>query len=496
MNTTIAMQVCNKAVTAEVGCEYSMPDYQPEVRRLLRVQATVLPPAAYVGAGRAEFAGTVRYDVLYSGNDGGLYSVSMAENYELSAPLDKDADVDYSDDISAFCHIEPEVLTGRVTAPRKLSVRCRLRGNIKAFGQHRLVERMHGRVPEGIERLVGETTCGRLTRSASETVTLSDELPPMDGNVRVISCDAVGTVSEMQPTAEGVGCRGEMAVKLMTCADGEDTTPTVTIRRLPFNVMVPADDFTPATDCFGRVCCTELSTEVAEDGRILCDMTAVVTVEGQENIPVTYTADLYSTECDSSAVYADHTFPTASRCLSGNFTQSVYEPLASFDLEPDCEVLDVCATASATNIAFDKNKWLFTGETHLLLLTRVGDEYASHELTLPFRYETEGEGGDLALAEADIQMTSARARVEGGRLGLECEMSITARLCTAATLTALAEATFGDPVEKPTDLLIAYPAHNETLWSLAKRYHAPLSTFSSMSPDTVLAKGEGIVVFE
>ena len=113
-----------------------------------------------------------------------------------------------------------------------------------------------------------------------------------------------------------------------------------------------------------------------------------------------------------------------------------------------------------------------------------------------FRYETEGEGGDLALAEADIQMTSARARVEGGRLGLECEMSITARLCTAATLTALAEATFGAPVEKPTDLLIAYPAHNETLWSLAKRYHAPLSTFSSMSPDTVLAKGEGIVVFE
>ena len=63
-NTTIYLPICDKTVTAEAGCDYAMPDYQPEVRRLLRVKTTLLPTTAYVGGGKAEFAGTVRYDVL------------------------------------------------------------------------------------------------------------------------------------------------------------------------------------------------------------------------------------------------------------------------------------------------------------------------------------------------------------------------------------------------------------------------------------------------
>ena len=72
INTTMFLPICDKTVTAEAGCEFSMPDYQPEIRRLLRVNATLLPPTSYVGAGKAEFVGAVRYDMLYSAADGGL----------------------------------------------------------------------------------------------------------------------------------------------------------------------------------------------------------------------------------------------------------------------------------------------------------------------------------------------------------------------------------------------------------------------------------------
>ena len=134
--------ICDKTVTAENTVEYSMPDYQPEIRRLLRVKTTIMPPSSYVGGGKAEFSGNVRYDVLYSGSDGGLYSVNFADNYELSAPIDNDSDIDYSDEMVSFCDVEPDSVVSRVIGPRKLNIRCRLHGHIRAYGSKSLDEKI------------------------------------------------------------------------------------------------------------------------------------------------------------------------------------------------------------------------------------------------------------------------------------------------------------------------------------------------------------------
>ena len=502
-NTTVYLPICDKVVTAEVGCDFSMPDYQPEIRRLLRVRATVLPPASYVGAGKAEFSGTVRYDILYSGNDGGLYSATTAENYELSAPLDKDAEVDYSDEIPVFCEVCAESVTGRVTAPRKMSLRCRLRGGIKAFGRHRLCERLLGEVPNGgVERLNGEGVCAVLTPRFSESFTLSEEVSVegKEGELRVICAEAVMTVAEAVAVEEGIGCRGDAVLKLTVCHEESDALPYAVTRRIPFAVTVPADRFEGLS--FRAVAqCVDISTEVTEGGRVLCDLSATVFAEGQGNVPVMYTADLYASRCESRAVYAEYRFPRAARCVCGNFTQSVYEPLSAYGLEDDCEVLDVSATAATQSVSYDRGKWVVSGESRVNLLLRTGDEYATHDIVLPFRYETDGEQGEPMLTAADVQMVTGRARVDGGRLGLECEMAVTARICTAESLTALTEAQFGEAVEMPTEMIVAFPARGETLWSLAKRYHIPVSTLVKLNsipaiPTAVLSEGEPVVVNE
>ena len=75
LNTnTEGMQIplCEKTVLTEVSGDFSLPDYQPEIKRLLRIRPCVLPAAPYAGAGNAEFSGTLDYYVLYMGNDGGL----------------------------------------------------------------------------------------------------------------------------------------------------------------------------------------------------------------------------------------------------------------------------------------------------------------------------------------------------------------------------------------------------------------------------------------
>ncbi len=490
MNIIIYLPLCTKTTTTELTSDFSMPDYQPEIRRLLRVRTTVTPPSSYVGAGRAEFAGAVHFHILYSGNDGALYSATTAENYEISAPIDRDSDVDFSDDILAFCDIEPEMTVGRVTAPRKLSLRCRLRAQIKAFGRHRFCERIVGEAA-GIERLMGESTCAWLTGRAGESFTLSDEITPevKDGELRVISSDATVNVSETVPTEDGVGCRGEVTLRLLTCRDGSDELPTVSLRRIPFSITVPTDDFNAETACRATGCCTDITAEVTADGRVLCELAAAVTVEGQQNVPVVYTADLFSTERQNDATYTEYRFPRAERCVSGNFTQSIYEPLNAFGLDENCEIVDITATAAVENITCERGRRVIAGNTRIHLLTHMEEEYAGHEITLPFRYETDGEEGELMLSSVEVTMTSGRARVEGGRLGVECEMAVSGRFCIEERLTALTEARFGEAVEKSTDMIIAFPGRDESRWGLAKRYHVAVDVIERLN-----ASSTGFVV--
>ena len=223
--------------------------------------------------------------------------------------------------------------------------------------------------------------------------------------------------------------------------------------------------------------------------------------EGQGNLPVYYTEDLFAADRECGASYAEYRFPKAARCISGNFTQSVYEPLGSFGLDGDCEVMDAHVTSAVDGVTYDRGKWVLTGESRVGLLMRTGDEYATHDLLLPFRYETDGEGGEPMLTAADVQTVSVRSRVDGGRLGLECEMAVSARICVAQKLVALSEAVFGETLEKPAEMVVAFPERGETLWSLAKRYHTPIAALAKLNatpsnPLTVLKAGEPMVVNE
>ena len=82
----------DRQIVTELAEDFSLPDYQPEIKRLLRVKATVSPADKYIGAGSAECSGTVDYCILYSGNDGGLYCTNQTGEYRFTAPVELPAD--------------------------------------------------------------------------------------------------------------------------------------------------------------------------------------------------------------------------------------------------------------------------------------------------------------------------------------------------------------------------------------------------------------------
>ena len=105
---------------SEVSGDFTLPDYYAEIRRILCVTPTVLPPSKYVGDSTAEFNGVVDYVVTYVGGDGEMYSIPLSSDYSFTVPLDKSACDTIPESISSLCTIGVESVNTRVSAPRRL----------------------------------------------------------------------------------------------------------------------------------------------------------------------------------------------------------------------------------------------------------------------------------------------------------------------------------------------------------------------------------------
>ena len=103
--------------------EYSVPDYQPQIRRILRVRTRVLPSGRYRRGGRIECAGLCVHTVLYSTDDASLATLDVTSEYNFSFPAADDATVLSSLRRSRGWGVGSEDRGGSRSAQRLLSCR-------------------------------------------------------------------------------------------------------------------------------------------------------------------------------------------------------------------------------------------------------------------------------------------------------------------------------------------------------------------------------------
>ena len=81
-------------VYAESGCEYLMPDYLPDVRKILMTDAQIRPAGKFTDGDGTEFPGIVTYNVIYLDHEGEIASASFTSEYDLRCKYPTDAYTD------------------------------------------------------------------------------------------------------------------------------------------------------------------------------------------------------------------------------------------------------------------------------------------------------------------------------------------------------------------------------------------------------------------
>ena len=227
-----------------------------------------------------------------------------------------------------------------------------------------------------------------------------------------------------------------------------------------------------------------------EEGNIHVELSPVLEVRAQGTEALRYTRDLYSTKRECTAAYVTYPGESALRSVNGNFTMSDSVALSETDLRPTDTVTDVTMEVVPSELIFegDKGRMKLSGvcRCHLLLL-RDG-EYAAAEQEFPFRYEIESRpvSGDTPLSDRplgfDGRVTpiTCRARMDGERLGVDAELAVSLRIHTPAPITTVSEMSFGEEVTRRRgEYVICFPATTDTVWTVAKRYHAPVAALTA-----------------
>lgn len=473
------LPICDRTVTSEVSSDISLPDYQPEIKRLLRVSATVQPPSRYIGGGAMEFSGTVDYCILYTGNDGQMYCFPTSADYAFRVPLEAGADFDLSDALVAYAYSEPESIISRVGGPRRMSVKCRLRSRVKAYGNCVIEEKRSGAGNVSEQRLLRENDVSVASYGVSAPFHVSDEVAldaEEDGDWRIVSGDVQLLVNDAACSVGRVGCRGEAVLKLLLQKEGEGTLPVVIYRKMPIDHAFDMD----GVNAMSRACvvgsCTELNLSM-EDGRVLCEAEIVLEARAERPETLSYTCDAYVPGHESRCTTKTYR-PERGMCrVNVNFTQSEMRPLDEVNVPPTARVIDVYGTAQLESVESERDRHVLSGKCRYTLIVVNEGEIGVKEIELPFRYTLDGTATPNTPFswEGQAQLVSARARMDGERLGVDAEMGIWLCAVGEQGVDMVDSIEVGAPIIRPTgQMLLCYPEAHDTLWSVAKRYGVSL----------------------
>jgi len=475
------IKLCDKSASCELSNDYTLPDYLPEIRRVLRVSAAVLTTSKYASGSRAEICGSVDYRILYVAQDGKLYSAPLACEYSLSAPLEIPSNVDLGEGVILLCDAQAETASARVNAPKRINVKCKISAQIRAYGTAVLDELISGETDTAkVQRLLGECSCEYICAALGETKELCADIDTSSDALRVIDASAellISDVSAYDGTAE---CRGEAILHLLVCDESTDGEPRQITKKLPFEDRVDLDRLTGECQCVAKGYVSDIAISVNENS-VSCTLNVYAEIRAHGVETLAYTKDIYSSANHSECAYKTHTLSRPLCCISSNFSQSERIDLDEGATAVGSEIVNCVCESSVSACSFENGKYLISGVCRYSVTAKKEGEYFCFDESVPFRYEFSGEAPHASAATRVFPITSS-ARVEGRTLSLDSELAVIAELSGESEISALSEVRFGEERSKEdSDIIICYPTPEDTLWSVSKRYAVPTLRLDGIS---------------
>ena len=486
-NTNVIMtRPVKKTDVREVTAEYTLPDYLPDITRLLRVSAKATFPEKYPGAGNTEYDGRVIFDVVYATGEGEIRCAVFDSEYSGSFPTPE------ADDFSCITvSASAENASCRLGSPRKLTLKCKLPVSICISNRKSADPAIAGNGAEAQKHMQYRKKTVRYSYEikAEETgVPISEDVgtePSMPQIERIVFADIRPCMCEASCSDGKISYSCSFAADILyESADGEYVSFS---RDIPVSGELSESGITSESIA---VCEAEASNlafrpqtnELGETNTVEIDFDCAFYFRVFGNGVCEISSDAYSLAYETSC--EKETFKYLTLESSKNFNFSFSE---NAELDADETERAVCANAQAqiNSVERSGNKTYVSGSVTFHAVLGASASFSGKSFSFPFKCETDaGRYPELFTYTANAYTSDTSARISGGKIYFDTEISVSLVIFGEKETEALRSCTvFTDrPAENASsDIILCFPSRADDLWSIAKKYRTTVDKLAYLN---------------
>lgn len=475
MNGNLYVKRFESNASLEVSEDVILPDYLPEVRRVVGVRSSVTTDGKYLSGEELEADGSVICTVIYVSSDGSLAQISENMTYTGHIPMKSDEDrFGGGDIVLSAC---ADNVTCRVTAPRKITLSAKVK--LSAVSEKPADASLHisdagsGAV---VRRKVStvKTGCMNEVRHSGEC---EGEIREREGMKPIFAAGSI-FASDVRMVKKGdtgyVCVKGEVSVNMLLLSP--EGAYVQSRGRVPFEDEISCGSSAEGESVDPAAFCSVVMLEVdgGEDGifrwKAEYDVDCVL-IRGRE---AEITDDAYLPEKADSLTVSEFRVCVPAAAVNGRLTTS-----AQTSLRPDTAFVCAWGTASADKAEITGNKVNLSGSVKFCVVTVGGGEFYFDEVTVPLKYSSDALGRsetpNPAVGRINVDVCDITARADGNTLSLTAELFVSSALLTEEVKTAAvmleADESADVKYEKKDSRIVVYvPDIGESAWDVEKKF--------------------------
>ena len=479
-NNSALMQIYEGVKHTEISEEFILPDYLPDIKRIIKVSAKPKIDTKYVTVGKVEYEGDVVTVLLFVDEQNKLQTVTFKAAF---------ADILEVTEIKNECvaNLLPyvESVNCRLLNPRRVSLRVRVDTESSIWCLKDMSPRYIGDVlgvtTEELKKEVRSLkliTAGENGLSVSADVEADGALPQIG---EVISCNVDMSFFECKASEGKVLCRGEMPVTVFYSSQSENgENYTVLFRKIPIAQVIGAEGADESFECMARGSVDDVKVTVSENGfaekRILeLDITYRIYLNCVKKDFVTVTEDVYAPKREVSEETEKVKFCFPARNYSVNFGATRAVTRAEMELEEAEGVFEVSAEPKVAVVQKNSNSGRLTvkGNAVTDAIFKGKEGLFSVRYDVPFETELDGTGVPEEFEyNADIVCMCAKGRLDAENFYTELELQLGLMILGTEETEILktAEFSLSEGEKTAPQMRFYYPDESETLWDICKKF--------------------------
>lgn len=466
---TAAGGLCDLKVELPVETEILIPDYLPQVFKIVKCQVHPVVLQKQVLTGRLTLDGYLRCVVFYqSENDQSLCQT------EQKLPFTKAVELPAGEHEGCTVHVSGEVeyLNCRAVNQRRVDVRGAYALNVDVAAE--LQQEVITAVADcGAEQKLIALSGIRNVASLDKLMSAEEELSFPQAPQAVLDITGIGHVQDVKLISGKAVVKGEIEAQVLY-----RTEPGYKLEKLkkavPFNQIVDVDGVTEDCSCFAQVepvGCTMLAGSGPEAPNTV-SVTALLHLRVYRAMECLVVGDAFSTQYDADVAYKQIHVERLAEQLDQTAEVTVTGALP----DENAEIIDCFASLAPVELVASEGQLTLRGRAtaHVLCMNSLGeiDCYdKAFEYMLPSRYNGAPE-------DYYVECWPSVVRMQAQKSGKE--MAATASIRVTGLVTERQKETVVDTIKceeplAPQDpeiaLRIYYAQAGENVFDIAKRYH-------------------------